>query len=1623
MFRRTISFIVLTAFLLTNINFGFARDYINLAPPLLLDDIADGTPHKKNIGLVLAEISLQMDLKKININDRIDNTTDAKLIKREFLRDQRAYGETTDRKAGIIACFDQLRNVAEDSRSHIFYVPVIILRGSNRYDYRLIFSTIRNKDGFFPITYCTKEKFEEIKSAIAAQDRLPQITKSDRDDIDRFVRHEEYDKFLDTAHEKGWIVDPGELGLKIEDIVDWVRWAALAGSGNSENPQLKKPQDREFFVVEITPEREKILEKNKLILRDEKGNIKEVIGWAHPSNRAWHILLTTSQIHDLKDGLREGAGCIKYRRVIEEIRLHMAHDYGVMCGLPILRFEGNRPINEMDERYRRGQEDITSGKHGTQVALAKALFGLEDWFTGIEGYKCYPLADLDTNLRVRDYASSDERIVEEIARLARENRPEWMAEFIFNHEGGARYLGVIIKTWENNRPALYRFIEILMSYFNDKKVEPKDPRLRLELQSELAIAQLSGSGLEAFMYGPSEMVVIDKKPFIQHKALYNELVQVAAIIKSSLLSGGTPGINKNIQRRDFKYVTPSVWVYPYGELWTVLVKIDGKLTPALILFRGGKLFKTGMILKEPQQYYGFIGQSARRMEKEKGYADKYALPLLRKLLADHDKREAASLTNVVLEVKEALNDQNSLSRQGRIEETIRILAKYGRSELIGCLLDLLYLVTEDSTEKIYAAMDFLHEVSSGGEEENILCMAFGIPSPSKSTVRRDPKTGRATEHPGKSSQDAKIIIALYLADRDSFTVRDYLNMYKPHYAEFGFEAPAEDDNSAMQTARRDLDGLKDERVLFRFDLEKDGYRYYLTSVGSEMIKQVKTKLFVSKKLTALRSDQVNVMEAVKRDAKMIIARHLLDRRIFSADEYNEICRSHWEELGLPGPIVDEESTSLASRLGLLQLIKDGILEPLRVLGSNNEALFRISNNGMEELIVLENHRNGKLTQAFKIAAKNNTVGLWIADLMNELAKGRNIITRDGLSITFNEGAGTTSGDEAQSLDTLNNLLELATLDELTEAAAHIDKYIKVSPLRHPDQGRSRRDVLEQVCKTVLLVKIDDLCREVVAQRLTEAAESVMLENSRDLEALTQVLRSAHVIRGPDGRFLPHPGKSPEDALKTIMYDPSLTSYPFTLNGYHDAYVKCAEFFGFEKPAENWERTFRKDLDELCAMGILTKKTTGKEHTYAVAFDNRTLGQKEETYRALKAKAEKGDGAAMEAIGLAYKSLSDELQEGSYKLLVEKALKCEASAFIGLAHACNAMPFDKRNNVYDLIIAEAWRSKDPAAILALSLMRGSLTPAQEQCVSAIMKEVPVRHQDSKPAQEAHNGSIMPRDVSPAFVQKLNGHINRIKPEAPVTTEEMIYLLEMDGAIRVERIGKSDGNIYLSDLEEPVSLFTFMACTALILHDMGMLKPRAEAHKEAERQAPQEKEAQAVSTQEVRAPAVADTIAILPAEFIENGMDVGDLAGEFSSILGSGLSTDKSTFIFSEKVTFDNGLGVLLPKLVSAGTKVVVIATTDRQRALIADLNKTLVGTAENVVCADNVADARARVPSARYYYFKVTGDPDANVNNIMTFDITNIVERIIQALGKVCGIVEPEKIEQLKSAARAFAIAA
>ncbi|MFH1877505.1 MAG: hypothetical protein ABH883_01695 [Candidatus Omnitrophota bacterium] len=174
---------------------------------------------------------------------------------------------------------------------------------------------------------------------------------------------------------------------------------------------------------------------------------------------------------------------------------------------------------------------------------------------------------------------------------------------------------------------------------------------------------------------------------------------------------------------------------------------------------------------------------------------------------------------------------------------------------------------------------------------------------------------------------------------------------------------------------------------------------------------------------------------------------------------------------------------------------------------------------------------------------------------------------------------------------------------------------------------------------------------------------------------------------------------------------------------------------------------------------------------------------------------------------------------------------------------------------------------------------------------------------------------------------------------------------------------------------------------------------------------------------------DATAVLPVEYRKNRMDTRVLisaldAAGYGQMALRGFD-EKSALVFSEKITFEHGLGVLLPKLVKSGIRVAVIAGNDRERHLIEELNALeLEDEGAKIICAENLAEAAATMKGiARFYYFKTDSDVEETIPANVDVVESLLVKQIIEALGKASGLVAEDMIEKLHEAARMFATAA
>lgn len=136
-----------------------------------------------------------------------------------------------------------------------------------------------------------------------------------------------------------------------------------------------------------------------------------------------------------------------------------------------------------------------------------------------------------------------------------------------------------------------------------------------------------------------------------------------------------------------------------------------------------------------------------------------------------------------------------------------------------------------------------------------------------------------------------------------------------------------------------------------------------------------------------------------------------------------------------------------------------------------------------------------------------------------------------------------------------------------------------------------------------------------------------------------------------------------------------------------------------------------------------------------------------------------------------------------------------------------------------------------------------------------------------------------------------------------------------------------------------------------------------------------------------------------------------------------------FVFSEGISFENGLGAVLPAIAEKGAKVAVVVSKDAARAeaerkIVTELNRELdkrsVSSAMHIQCIDDVLKAAAELDVTHSYYFRMDGEKDGftQAGGVTPITVTaEAVARILAALGRVCGVpvAEVVRLEELRKA--------
>ena len=129
------------------------------------------------------------------------------------------------------------------------------------------------------------------------------------------------------------------------------------------------------------------------------------------------------------------------------------------------------------------------------------------------------------------------------------------------------------------------------------------------------------------------------------------------------------------------------------------------------------------------------------------------------------------------------------------------------------------------------------------------------------------------------------------------------------------------------------------------------------------------------------------------------------------------------------------------------------------------------------------------------------------------------------------------------------------------------------------------------------------------------------------------------------------------------------------------------------------------------------------------------------------------------------------------------------------------------------------------------------------------------------------------------------------------------------------------------------------------------------------------------------------------------------------------------VFSEGIVFEQGIGVILPRMVEKGVRVAVVVSHDEERAkrereivggFNAELKRRGVSADKYIRCVERVEGSAAELGVARCYYFRMDGEKDnfTEACGVTAIDVTvEKVMRIVAAFGRVCGM-PTERVAEL-----------
>lgn len=366
--RRLVSLVIGACFLANNVSFA-------LSPPLISGNFAEDNHEHKFY--VMAEVGLQDYLKSVDQFVDIDGIRNKKSMEKAFKKHSRfssnetySAENTIFNPATITVCSKEISQVGE--RSSIFMVPVFVEKNEEREDYRLLFSSVRDKYSGYPTVLCTLKEFNAIENEVKTRKILPRRDSESAKKLAaiKYQYLAQNDGIIDPFLEKRIKAnDFTEIENRAEKVLGWdentypgrITPEKYLSTNHSDYIKTKL---NEFLSIVDTDFDETFKNKNIVFIRvpngidfpkirQEKGGV-DLEMRSHTSEHAVYTLLKEKDYDRL---MAEENVTDNVEKILEEIVNNMAHEAGVIYRLPwILTQTGHnnswRYSNGLDVLYR-----------------------------------------------------------------------------------------------------------------------------------------------------------------------------------------------------------------------------------------------------------------------------------------------------------------------------------------------------------------------------------------------------------------------------------------------------------------------------------------------------------------------------------------------------------------------------------------------------------------------------------------------------------------------------------------------------------------------------------------------------------------------------------------------------------------------------------------------------------------------------------------------------------------------------------------------------------------------------------------------------------------------------------------------------------------------------------------------------------------------------------------------------------------------------------------------------------------------------------------------------------------------------------------------------------------------